>query len=493
MKIWKGNNEKVTCTTACIRFPGLREELYWGDLDAVPFIYSRDLEVLVTGTSDEIHWDLFTKHGINSSFGNNFIAGRLWVDRRIVTFYSEETNPFPSSREFVQVAKKLSQERYNISDYTLIIELGTQHDGSSALVEMSAREYINGGYGGYEDFDDFMTRCKSVDFIDVDNPEKNKQPGSTPSKLDRFPGEDEYSKLQNMRQWNGYSDVAENRKSKKIIVSENQLRVILKEIASAEIDERAKDVDLTPTDAQKEAGNYKMAHISVRGMEISIENPRGSYRSYRNEDGSKGYVLMHNHYGYFNITKGKDGDAVDVFIGPHIDDFENVYCVDQNKVGGHHGVFDETKVMLGFLSKEEAKKAYLSNYSKGWTGFRAITGVSLKVFKKWLYRGRKQRQPFADYVYIQKRKLKEARIANQSQYEAFRKEVERIKERIRSMDNSGGKPRFNGHKFELGNYGFMTLVNEYLVDGPESFVRKAVARAIYEYGKEQETNYYNQT
>jgi hypothetical protein len=38
-----------------------------------------------------------------------------------------------------------------------------------------------------------------------------------------------------------------------------------------------------------------------------------------------------------------------------------------------------------------------------------ITGVSLATFRKWLYRGRKQRQPFADYVEIQKKKLNEER------------------------------------------------------------------------------------
>ena len=71
------------------------------------------------------------------------------------------------------------------------------------------------------------------------------------------------------------------------------------------------------------------------------------------------------------------------------------------------GEFDETKVMLGFNSKEEAKEAYLSNYSPGWKGFRKITSVPLNVFKKWLYRGRKQRQPFADYIEIKKKQLKE--------------------------------------------------------------------------------------
>ena len=168
-----------------------------------------------------------------------------------------------------------------------------------------------------------------------------------------------------------------------------------------EIDKRCEDVNLHPTEPQKTAGNYKMGHISIKGMKIAIENPAGSRRYYGNNGQ---YNVMKNHYGYFNVTKGKDGDAVDVFLGPDIDDFENVYCVDQNKANGE---FDETKVMLGFSSKEEAKEAYLSNYSPDWKGFRDITSVNIKDFKKWLYRGRKQRQPFADYVYIQKKKLDE--------------------------------------------------------------------------------------
>lgn len=167
------------------------------------------------------------------------------------------------------------------------------------------------------------------------------------------------------------------------------------------VDNEASKANTNPTEAQKEAGNYKMGHISVKGMKIAIENPKGSKRYYA---GGRKYNVMQNHYGYFNITKGKDGDAVDVFLGPDIENFQNVYCVDQNKANGE---FDETKVMLGFGSKEEAKDAYLSNYDENWTGFRDITSVSIKDFKKWLYRGRKQRQPFADYVYIQKKKLDE--------------------------------------------------------------------------------------
>lgn len=193
---------------------------------------------------------------------------------------------------------------------------------------------------------------------------------------------------------------------KKLILTENQYKKLLSEITSEEIMAETEKVNLNPTDLQKEAGNYAMGHISVKGMKIAIENPIGSKRYYT-EDGEKKYNVMKNHYGYFNVTKGKDGDAVDVFIGPDIEDFENVYCVDQSN---DKGEFDETKVMLGFKSKKDAKKAYFANFSPGWDGFMSITGVSLKVFKKWLYRGRKQRQPFADYVYIKKKQLQENRL-----------------------------------------------------------------------------------
>lgn len=254
---------------------------------------------------------------------------------------------------------------------------------------------------------------------------------------------------------------------KKIFLNEAQLRVILSEIASVEIDERAKDVDLTPTQAEKEAGNYRMAHVSVKGMKIAIENPKGSKRYYTDEKtGEKRFNVMHNHYGYFNITKGKDGDAVDVFIGPDIDDFENVYCVDQNNKKGE---FDETKVMLGFKSKQEAKDAYFSNYSPTWKGFRDITGVSLNAFKKWLYRGRKQRQPFADYVYVQKKKIEENVVSNKAQNDIFYEYVNNAKFYIEMFEKHS----------EDYNTNFIVW---HIDDGKykESFYMKAVKRALEE-------------
>lgn len=174
-----------------------------------------------------------------------------------------------------------------------------------------------------------------------------------------------------------------------------------------EIDKKANEADKNPTDAQKEAGNYKMGHIRVENMNITIETPKGSKRTFKNNDGTEGYKILKNHYGYFTNTtgNGKDGDAVDVFIGPNAEQVDTVYVVDQNNTKGE---FDESKVMLGFNSTKQAKDAYLSNFDSDWKGFRTITSVPMNIFKKWLYRKHKQRKPFSEYVMIKKNKLEES-------------------------------------------------------------------------------------
>lgn len=199
------------------------------------------------------------------------------------------------------------------------------------------------------------------------------------------------------------------------LLSKNSLQ---ENVTIEDINKAAEEANLYPTEAQKEAGNYKMGHTSVRGMEISIENPKGSRRYFKNEDGTVGSIVMQNHYGYFRGTSGngKDGDAVDVFIGPDVDDFEVIYVIDQYI----KGEFDESKVMVGFRSKEEAKVAYLKNYNKGWKGLGEITGVSVETFKKWLYRGNKQRKPFSDYVKIKRAKIEESILREESYNEVIK-------------------------------------------------------------------------
>lgn len=152
--------------------------------------------------------------------------------------------------------------------------------------------------------------------------------------------------------------------------------------------------ELNPSEAQKEAGNYKKAHVNVQGFDITIENPKGSTRSGIDENGREWSNTLQNHYGYFKRTEGKDGDQIDVFIGENPES-ETVFVVDQNNP--ESGAFDESKVMLGFNTPEEAKAAYMSNYEAEWKGFGSITPVSVEDFKKWLYDGAKQRKPFSEY------------------------------------------------------------------------------------------------
>ena len=193
--------------------------------------------------------------------------------------------------------------------------------------------------------------------------------------------------------------------AKKIIVTESQYRRLLLEMYHdmKSIDAEAEKADKTPTERQKESGNYKMGHVTIRGFKISIECAKGSKRTWVDEKGNEGYNILKNHYGYFSNTEGYDGDHIDVFIGDYLE-FDKVFVVDQKKKDGS---FDESKVMLGFKTKEEAKDAYQANFTPDWKGFMAITEVSVDKFKKWLYDGLKQRKPFSEYAGI--KNLKESK------------------------------------------------------------------------------------
>ena len=82
-----------------------------------------------------------------------------------------------------------------------------------------------------------------------------------------------------------------------------------------ELEKQRKLANTNPTEKQKKAENYKMGHIRINGFQISIENPKGSYRRGKDSSGKEWKALMHHDYGYFTKTVGKDGDAIDVFIG----------------------------------------------------------------------------------------------------------------------------------------------------------------------------------
>lgn len=155
------------------------------------------------------------------------------------------------------------------------------------------------------------------------------------------------------------------------------------------------EVNTEPSEAQKKAGNYKMGHVEIDGLQISIENPKGSMRRGKDSDGTPWETEMKNTYGYIKGTAGVDGDKIDVFLSDSPTDGD-VYVVDQyNKDGS----FDEHKVMYGFTSATEAEAAYLSNYSADWAKGRkvVVTGVTREEFKKWLDASDRKKKPFAEY------------------------------------------------------------------------------------------------
>ncbi len=139
-----------------------------------------------------------------------------------------------------------------------------------------------------------------------------------------------------------------------------------------------------PSEAQKKAGNYPKGIFRFRGLEVSIENPAGSIRSGKSKAGKEWSVVMPYAYGYLRRTLARDGDQVDVFLGPHLDS-DVVFGVDQ--VDPKTGAYDETKWFLGWKSKDAAKQAYLDSYSPGWQGFLDITAMTFEQFKSWLDSG----------------------------------------------------------------------------------------------------------
>ena len=172
---------------------------------------------------------------------------------------------------------------------------------------------------------------------------------------------------------------------------------------SAKIKTASADVNTEPTEAQKEAGNYKKGHVQVGTFDITIEQPEGSVRKGTDANGKQWESKMHNTYGYFRGTEGVDGDHIDVFLSNDIDGWNGrkVYVVDQYNPDG---TFDEHKVMLGFNDMDEAKSDYLANYEKGWEDGRRIvvSTTNLEDFEKWIDSSHRKTKPFAEYAGVKK-------------------------------------------------------------------------------------------
>lgn len=198
-----------------------------------------------------------------------------------------------------------------------------------------------------------------------------------------------------------------------VIFDENNAQITNHTKFSLRLKSAIEETETNPSDAQKESGNYKKGHIKFGGYDYTIENPKGSTRSGKDVNGKEWKVTMHDTYGYIRGKFGKDGDHLDMFINDKAD-LDNwngdVFVVDQVNPDGS---FDEHKVMYGYDSMDDAEKAYLANYSKGWQGLGNITGASKDEFDKWLDTSNRKLKPFADYAKV---KFSQAQSVSEPRY-----------------------------------------------------------------------------
>lgn len=123
---------------------------------------------------------------------------------------------------------------------------------------------------------------------------------------------------------------------------------------------------------------YKLhGRTKFQGLPISIENERGTMRSGVNKDGTEWCTFMHIPYGYIRMTEGTDGDHVDCYIGPNPHS-DKVFIVHQQDPDTE--AYDEDKVMLGFNSARDARKAYTRQYDRPGF-FQSMTTVDMEDFK----------------------------------------------------------------------------------------------------------------
>lgn len=140
-----------------------------------------------------------------------------------------------------------------------------------------------------------------------------------------------------------------------------------------------------PTEAQCRAGNYKMEHMKLHGMDISIENMAGTTRRGTGPDGPW-EVTMPYHYGYIKGTEGADGEHLDVAVGPIGEGSDEAHII--NQYDPVSGEFDEHKVFIGFPTREAALEAFRRGRSDDPNDVLGpVVTVPIPELKRWIKTG----------------------------------------------------------------------------------------------------------
>ncbi len=121
-------------------------------------------------------------------------------------------------------------------------------------------------------------------------------------------------------------------------------------------------------------------HTEFQGIPIAIENRKGSVRRWTNAEGEKGETRMLYRYGFIERTEGADGDELDVYVGDN-GVASNAFIV--NQISPSTGLYDESKIFLGFNSPAKAKQAYLDHVDNS-SMFGWMVSLPVDHLKRWL-------------------------------------------------------------------------------------------------------------
>ncbi|MBK8200428.1 MAG: strawberry notch family protein [Acidobacteria bacterium] len=200
-------------------------------------------------------------------------------------------------------------------------------------------------------------------------------------------GENEPAQIARIREADGSeTDIILGRYGAEMLVGDGSIAAPVQATTAAHVDAAAAQANSDPTPAQKAAGNYRMGHVKVAGLDVAIETPAGAERTGIGPDGRPWSVTMPVHYGYVKTAKGADGDKIDVFLGSQVDS-KRVFVIDQ--IDPETGKFDEHKIMVGFPNRFEAQRAYMDSFSDG-SGASRIGGrttLTPAALKEWLANG----------------------------------------------------------------------------------------------------------
>ncbi len=135
----------------------------------------------------------------------------------------------------------------------------------------------------------------------------------------------------------------------------------------------------------------RMPKMRLNGLNLVIENPRGTVRVGTDISGKEWASTMPDHYGFIKGYLGADGDDVDCFIG-HDLRADQVYVVIQKDP--ETGEFDEYKCMIGFPDEMCAEQTYHMAYSDDWKGFDGmLPPMFWDEFQEWLESGSPAQAP----------------------------------------------------------------------------------------------------